>query len=77
VITPNMTIPLPTTGGLRARWETAITDLDQALRAANRADLAEEASEAYKDAREVVLTVQEAGIARMVAQLRPLGVVKG
>jgi len=47
------------------------------VRAANKADLAEEASEAYKDAREVVLTVQEAGIARMVAQLRPLGVVKG
>ncbi|HZQ37850.1 MAG TPA: RtcB family protein [Dehalococcoidia bacterium] len=47
------------------------------VRAANRADLAAEASEAYKDAREVVLTVQEAGIARMVAQLRPLGVVKG
>ncbi|HEY7294880.1 MAG TPA: RtcB family protein [Dehalococcoidia bacterium] len=47
------------------------------VRATNKADLAEEASEAYKDAREVVLTVQEAGIARMVAQLRPLGVVKG
>jgi tRNA-splicing ligase RtcB (3'-phosphate/5'-hydroxy nucleic acid ligase) len=47
------------------------------VRAEKRALLAEEASEAYKDAQEVVLTLQKAGIARVVARLRPLGVMKG
>ncbi len=43
----------------------------------NRAGLAEEASEAYKDVRQVVATLQTAGVARPVVRLRPLGVVKG
>lgn len=47
------------------------------VRAQNRALLAEEASEAYKDAQEVVMTLQTAGIARVVARLRPLAVIKG
>ena len=47
------------------------------VRAQNRAALAEEASEAYKDVREVVHVLEAAGIARVVAQLRPLGVIKG
>jgi tRNA-splicing ligase RtcB len=47
------------------------------VRAQNRAALAEEASEAYKDVREVVHVLEQAGIARVVARLRPLGVVKG
>jgi tRNA-splicing ligase RtcB len=47
------------------------------VRAQNRAALAEEASEAYKDARAVVFTLETAGIARVVARLRPLGVIKG
>jgi tRNA-splicing ligase RtcB len=47
------------------------------VRAQNRAALAEEASEAYKDVREVVHVLEVAGIARVVAQLRPLGVIKG
>lgn len=47
------------------------------VRAQSQAGLAEEASEAYKDAREVVQTLQEAGVARIVARLRPLGVLKG
>jgi tRNA-splicing ligase RtcB len=47
------------------------------VRAQNRSALAEESSEAYKDVKEVVHVLQEAGIARVVAQLRPLGVIKG
>ena len=39
--------------------------------------LAEEMSEAYKDAAEVVASLAAAGIAHPVARLRPLGVVKG
>jgi tRNA-splicing ligase RtcB len=47
------------------------------LRAAGRATVAEEISEAYKDVTEVVEVVQQAGIGRIVARLRPLAVVKG
>jgi tRNA-splicing ligase RtcB len=39
--------------------------------------LAEEMPEAYKDAAEVVEALKQSGIARPVARLRPLGVVKG
>jgi len=39
--------------------------------------LAEEAPGAYKDVDEVVLSVKEAGISDIVAQLKPMGVVKG
>jgi tRNA-splicing ligase RtcB len=45
--------------------------------AASKATLVEEMPEAYKDVTEVVRTVHEAGLSRMVARLRPLGVVKG
>ena len=47
------------------------------VRCQNRAALAEEASEAYKDVADVVDVLEHAGIARAVARLRPLGVVKG
>ncbi len=47
------------------------------VRAAGRATLMEEIPEAYKDVAEVVDVVQGAGISRKVAQLRPLGVIKG
>jgi len=47
------------------------------VRAQNRRALAEESSEAYKDVREVVSVLQRAGIAGIVAELQPLGVVKG
>jgi tRNA-splicing ligase RtcB len=47
------------------------------VRAASRATVDEEMSEAYKDAAEVVETTHEAGIGRKVARLRPLIVVKG
>jgi len=46
-------------------------------RAHSRAGLAEEHSDAYKDVGVVVDIVERAGLARKVARLRPLGVVKG
>jgi tRNA-splicing ligase RtcB len=39
--------------------------------------LAEEAPSAYKDVERVVDVVERAGLARRVARLRPIGVVKG
>lgn len=45
--------------------------------AASKKGLVEEASEAYKDVREVVDVVHNAGLAKKVARMRPLGVVKG
>lgn len=45
--------------------------------AAGAATVAEEMPEAYKDVADVVRVVHEAGIARRVAQLRPMGVIKG
>jgi tRNA-splicing ligase RtcB len=45
--------------------------------AAGAATVAEEMPEAYKDVADVVRVVHEAGLARRVAQLRPIGVIKG
>ncbi len=45
--------------------------------AAGMATVAEEMPEAYKDVADVVRVVHEAGIARRVAELRPIGVIKG
>ncbi len=47
------------------------------VRSHNRAALAEEASEAYKDVANVVDVLQRAGITRNVAKMRPVGVIKG
>lgn len=47
------------------------------VRATGRTTLSEEAPEAYKDVADVVDIVQNAGIGRKVAQLRPLAVIKG
>ena len=47
------------------------------VRAQNKAALAEEASEAYKDVAQVVDVLHDAGIALRVVRLRPIGVVKG
>ncbi len=47
------------------------------MRAGSLSGLAEEAPEAYKDVDEVVQTVTGAGIARKVARLVPVAVVKG
>ncbi len=45
--------------------------------AAGMATVAEEMPEAYKDVADVVRVVHDAGIGRRVAQLRPIGVIKG
>jgi tRNA-splicing ligase RtcB len=47
------------------------------VRAAGMGTVAEEMPEAYKDVADVVEVVHRAGLARKVARLRPLGVVKG
>jgi hypothetical protein len=47
------------------------------VRCPSNRGLAEEAPFAYKDVDRVVEVVERAGLARRVAQLRPLGVVKG
>jgi tRNA-splicing ligase RtcB len=47
------------------------------IRAASRATVDEEISEAYKDVKNVVEVVHKAGIGKMVARLKPLGVLKG
>jgi len=47
------------------------------VRAGSLAGLAEEAPEAYKDIDAVVAVVHGAGLARIVARLRPLAVMKG
>lgn len=47
------------------------------VQVASRGTLAEEASFAYKDVADVVEVCHGAGIARLVAKMRPLGVIKG
>lgn len=47
------------------------------VRCPSNSGLAEEAPFAYKDVERVVAVVEQAGLARRVAQLRPLGVIKG
>jgi tRNA-splicing ligase RtcB len=47
------------------------------VRAASYGTIAEEIPEAYKDVSDVVDVVQGAGIGKKVAQLKPMGVIKG
>jgi len=47
------------------------------VRATGRATVAEEIPEAYKDVAEVVEVVEQAGLGKIVARLRPLAVIKG
>jgi tRNA-splicing ligase RtcB len=47
------------------------------VRAPSNRGLAEEAPLAYKDVERVVRVVERAGLAAVVAELRPIGVVKG
>jgi tRNA-splicing ligase RtcB len=54
-----------------------LADRGVIVKGAGRATLVEEIPEAYKDVADVVRVVHEAGIARKVARLRPLGVIKG
>ena len=64
----------------QAKGQTVIKDLEARgiiVMAAGAATVAEEMPEAYKDVSDVVRVVHEAGVARRVAQLRPIGVIKG
>jgi len=47
------------------------------VKASGRGTLVEEAPQAYKDVNEVVDVVHNAGIAKRVCRMRPLGVIKG
>jgi len=47
------------------------------IRSAGKKTVAEEAPEAYKDVNDVVRICDGAGLSRLVAKLRPLGVMKG
>jgi tRNA-splicing ligase RtcB len=47
------------------------------IRCASHRGVAEEAPQAYKDVTTVVKDTEQAGLARRVARLRPLGVIKG
>jgi tRNA-splicing ligase RtcB len=60
--------------------KTLIKDLEAKgikVMAVGRGTLAEEAPYAYKDVNDVVNVVHNAGLARKVARMRPLGVIKG
>jgi tRNA-splicing ligase RtcB len=59
------------------RIETELAERGILIRAAGRATVAEEISEAYKDVAEVVDVVRRAGLGKIVARLRPLAVIKG
>ena len=62
------------------RGEAVLKDLESrgiTIRTGSLKGLAEEASAAYKDATEVVNVVHNAGISRIVARTRPIGVIKG
>jgi len=64
----------------QARGRRLLEELERqgvVVMAAGMATVAEEMPEAYKDVAEVVDVVEGAGISRTVAQLRPLGVIKG
>jgi tRNA-splicing ligase RtcB len=64
----------------QAKGQAVIKDLEARgviVMAAGVATVAEEMPEAYKDVADVVRVVHEAGVARRVAQLRPIGVIKG
>jgi tRNA-splicing ligase RtcB (3'-phosphate/5'-hydroxy nucleic acid ligase) len=64
--------------GRDARVETKkLEDQGIILRAETRDGILEEIPEAYKDVHAVVDVVHNAGLARKVARLRPMGVVKG
>jgi len=62
-------------GGAQLRRE--LEALGIVVRCASNKGLAEEAPFAYKDVDRVVAVVEQAGLARRVARLVPLGVVKG
>jgi len=54
-----------------------LEDLDILVRAETRDGISEEIPEAYKDVDAVIDVVHNAGLARRVARLKPMGVIKG
>jgi len=61
-------------------FDRLLKDLDSKgiiVQASSRGTIVEEAPEAYKDVNEVVDVVHNAGIAKRVCRMRPLGVIKG
>jgi len=54
-----------------------LADRGIVVRCVSNAELAEEAPIAYKDVERVAAVVERAGLARRVARLRPVGVIKG
>jgi tRNA-splicing ligase RtcB len=54
-----------------------LADRGVVVMASSRGTLHEEIPEAYKNLAEVVEVVHQAGIARKVARLKPLGCIKG
>jgi tRNA-splicing ligase RtcB len=64
----------------QAKGQAVVKELESrgiVVMAAGLATVAEEMPEAYKDVSDVVRVVHEAGLARRVVQLRPIGVIKG
>ncbi len=64
----------------QARGRSVFRELEEkgvVVMAAGRATVAEEMPDAYKDVADVVDVIHRAGISTKVAQLRPMGVVKG
>ncbi len=62
------------------RGEAVLKDLESrgiTVRTGSLKGLAEEASQAYKDVSSVVSVAHNAGISRIVARTRPIGVIKG
>jgi len=57
--------------------QKSMDDRGITLKAASKRGIVEEAADAYKDVDEVIKVTCEAGIAKKVAQLKPLGVIKG
>lgn len=63
-----------------ARGRSIVRELEKkgiVVMSSGRETLAEEMPDAYKDVNEVVGVVHEAGIAKKVCRMRPIGVVKG
>lgn len=63
-----------------AKGRSIVRELEDrgiAVRGASRATLVEEIPDAYKDVNDVVNVVHGAGIAKKVARLKPIGVIKG
>jgi len=60
-----------------AELEAELAGRDIHVRAGSRKGVSEEAPEAYKDIEEVINVVHHAGLARKVARMRPIAVIKG